>query len=141
MSLDVSEVKEIIAEALFVEPETVDLDSSLIDDLGAESIDFIDIIFQLEQKYNVKLPRGEIYDQAQRGFGEGEFEIKGTIQSKGLERLRELLPNVRSDRIREGLTVRDIPSLYTVQTFVSMIERQMGQSSMDQSNQLNDKRA
>ena len=53
-----------MADALPCEIERVKLDSSLIDDLGAQSIDFLDIVFRLERAFKVKIPRGKIIEEA-----------------------------------------------------------------------------
>ena len=50
------------------------LDASLINDLGAESIDFLDIVFRLERAFKVKIPRGKIVEEARGDLSEAEFE-------------------------------------------------------------------
>jgi hypothetical protein len=43
------------------------------------------------------------------------------LTTHGLTRLREALPEVPADRFREDLTVREIPTLFTVETFVNLV--------------------
>ncbi|MBV8585348.1 MAG: acyl carrier protein, partial [Verrucomicrobia bacterium] len=91
-------VAEIIANSLGCDVENVKPDSSLIDDLGAESIDFLDIVFRLERAFEVKIPRGEILSDARGPLSESEFESGGLVTPAGLERLRNFLSEVPADR-------------------------------------------
>ena len=54
-------VRNTLVEALAVEPDEVTEDATLQGDLGAESIDFLDIVFRLEKGFNIKIPRGELF--------------------------------------------------------------------------------
>ncbi|NMC21777.1 MAG: acyl carrier protein, partial [Thermogutta sp.] len=54
-------VREVLVDALAVEEDEVRPDSTLVGDLGAESIDFLDIVFKLEKTFNIKIPRGELF--------------------------------------------------------------------------------
>ncbi len=77
-------VAEILADALACKVGKVKLASSLIDDLGAESIDFLDIVFRLERAFKVKIPRGKILEQARGPLSESEFEKGGVVSEAGL---------------------------------------------------------
>jgi acyl carrier protein len=118
-------VKEIIADALYADVATIKEESGLITDLGAESIDFLDIVFRLEQEFSIKLPKGESEKKAREGLSDEDFAINGVLQAKGLERLREMMPEVSPDAIKPGLLEKDIPTLYTVGTFVRMVEERL----------------
>jgi acyl carrier protein len=78
-------VAETVADAIGCEPEKVKLESSLIDDLGAESIDFVDIIFRLQRLFKVKIPRGKIVEEARGSLSETEFEKAGVVSDAGVE--------------------------------------------------------
>lgn len=119
-------VFQIIADALYVEPEEVKADSNLMNDLGAESIDFLDIIFRLEKEFDVKIPRGEIENRAKGTLTDDEFAVDGMLTDVGLERLREVMPEIPGDQFKSGLFVRDIASLFNAQTFVRMVQEQQG---------------
>jgi len=123
MSIDqaiYSRVADAFCEALALDEDEVQLDSLVIDDLGAESLDFLDIAFRLERAFGIKIPRGEIQKAAERRSGEA-FEVEGKLTESGALSLREALPEVDSSDIVEGLAVRDIPRLFTVQTFYNMV--------------------
>jgi acyl carrier protein len=116
-------VAETIADALGCEPEDVKLDVSLIEGLDAESIDFLDLVFRLERAFKVKIPRGKIVEDARGDLPEAEFEQKGMVTDKGLERLRAFLTEVPADRFKAPLKVADVPRLFTAETFCKLVVR------------------
>lgn len=117
-------VAEIIADALGCDVEQVKLDSSLIKDLGAESIDFLDIVFRLERGFKVKIPRGKIVEDARGPLSEAEFESGGVVSEAGVARLKEFLNEVPADRFPSPLKVAEIARLFTTETFCKMVIRQ-----------------
>ena len=112
-------VTDAFVEALGVEPEEVELKSRVIDDLGAESLDFLDIAFRLERGLGVKIPRGEVQRRSQEGL-DGDFEIDGVLTPLGLRSLQEVMPEVDPSDIFEGMTAKDIPRLFLVETFYNI---------------------
>ncbi len=130
MSLNIIEtVREIVAESLYIEKDEVTLNATLMKDLGAESIDFLDIMFRLEKSFGIKLPRGEIEKRTKEDLTEEEFAIAGVLQPKGLQRLAEVMPEIDRSLIKEGLKLRDIPTLYTVGTFVKLVENHLNEKT------------
>ena len=122
-------VAEIIAAALPCEIERVKLEASLIDDLGAQSIDFLDIVFRLERAFKVKIPRGKIVEEARGSLPQAEFDRAGVVSAAGLERLKEFLSEVPRERFTSPLKVADIPWLFTTQTFCKIVIRQQRASA------------
>ena len=118
-------VRKVIAESLCVDLEDVKVESSLMRDLGAESIDFLDIMFRLEKEFEIKIPQREIERQARGGITEAEFEVDGVLQPKGMARLRELIPEIPAGEWREGLALREIPALFTVGVFCGIVKRKL----------------
>ncbi len=117
-------VADIVADALGCDLEKVKLESSLIDDLGAESIDFLDIVFRLERGFKVKIPRGKIVEEARGDLSESQFDNGGVVSDAGLARLKSFLNEVPAERFKSPLKVADIPRLFTVETFCKMVIRQ-----------------
>ncbi len=115
------QVRALIAEALATDPARVRLDSILMDDLGAESLDFLDIVFKLERAFDIQITRGEMERAARGDMSDDEFAPNGVISAAGLERLRALMPEAR-DRIQPGLRPVQILGLFSVQTFVNLVE-------------------
>jgi len=116
-------VAKTIADALGCEVDEVKRDASLIDDLGAESIDFLDLVFRLERAFKVKIPRGKIVEDARGDLPEAEFEQKGVVTEAGIARLRAFLSEVPADRITAPLKTADIPRLFTGETFAKLVIR------------------
>lgn len=113
-----------MADALGCDVEQVKLEASLIDDLGAESIDFLDIVFRLERTFKVKIPRGKIVEEARGDLSEAEFDKGGVVTDAGLARLKAYLSEVPTERFKAPLKSADIPRLFTTETFCKMVIRQ-----------------
>jgi acyl carrier protein len=113
-------VRQVVAEALARDPATVRLDSILMDELGAESLDFLDIVFKLERAFGIQITRGEMERAARGTMSDEEFAPGGIISEAGLARLRELMPEAQG-RIQPGLRPVQILSLFSVQTFVNLV--------------------
>lgn len=121
-------VRGAIAEVRGVPLEKVRLDSNLMSDLGADSLDFLDVVFKLEQHFDIQITRGEMERAARGDMSDDEFAPGGVISEKGLARLRELLPEA-GERIKPGLKPGQILSLFSVQTFVNLVRgKQSGAS-------------
>lgn len=116
-------VAQIVSDALGCELDEVKPQSSLIVDLDAESIDFLDLVFRLEKGFGVKIPRGKIVEDARGTLPEAEFEQKGLVTDRGLAQLRTFLSEVPADRFRSPLKVVEIPRLFTVETFCKLVIR------------------
>ena len=114
-------VSATIADALGCDLEEVKPDASLIDDLNAESIDFLDMVFRLERAFKVKIPRGKIVENARRTLTEAEFEHNGVVTDVGLAQLRAYLAEVPAERFKTPTKVKDIPRLFTTETFCKLV--------------------
>ena len=123
-------VSETIADALACDEEKVKLDASLIEDLGAESIDFLDIVFRLERAFKVKIPRGKLIEDARGELSEAEFEKGGIVSDAGFQRVKTFLSEVPAERIKSPLKVADIPRLFTTETFCKIVIRQQKAAAM-----------
>jgi len=110
-----------VADALGCETDEVTPQASLIEDLNAESIDFLDIVFRLERAFKVKIPRGKIVESARGALTEGEFEHNGIVTDVGLAQLRAYLSEVPPARFKTPTKVKDIPRLFTTETFCKLV--------------------
>jgi acyl carrier protein len=117
-----------IADVLAIDPGKITPAASLIDDLGAESLDFLDLVFRLETDHKIKIPRDGIRLIAQDGLGEG-FEQAGVLTPAALERLRILMPEVAQSRLAPGLRSHQIPNLFTVETFVRLVAWRLAETN------------
>jgi acyl carrier protein len=116
-------VAQTIADALGCDLDEVKPKSSLIEDLDAESIDFLDLVFRLEKGFGVKIPRGKIVEDARGPLPESEFESKGIVTEAGLARLRQFLDEVPAERIKTPLKAAEVPRLFTAETFCKVVIR------------------
>ena len=114
-------VREIIADGLVIDEDTISLSSRLIGDLGAESIDFLDLVFQLEKEFAIKIPRGQLEKNARGTLNEQEFEQNGVLTAKGLTALQSYLTEVPKDSFKANMKVNEIPLLFTVETFCKLV--------------------
>src|SRR5215510_11947778 len=86
-----SKVSATLVEALNVDEDQVKPESTLQGDLGAESIDFLDIVFRLEREFNIKIPRGELFPES-IFQGDPDFVKDGKITDKGIKELESKMP-------------------------------------------------
>ena len=112
-----------LADALGCDVDQVKLDASLIEDLQAESIDFLDLVFRLERAFKVKIPRGKIIEDARGELSEVEFEQRGVLTEAALIRLKSFLSEVPPERIKSPLKATEIPRLFTPETFCKVVLR------------------
>ncbi len=110
-----------MSDALGCDVEDIKLDVSLIEGLDAESIDFLDMVFRLERAFKIKIPRGKIVENARGTLTEAEFEQKGIVTEGGLAQLREYLSEVPAERFKTPMKVKDIPRLFTPETFCKLV--------------------
>lgn len=116
-------VRDAFVEALGVEDDEVTPESKVFDDLGAESLDLLEIVYLLEHAFQIKIPRDGIKEASKEGIDPSEYEVDGVLTDKALAKLREVMPEVDPGEIEPGLTANDIPRLFRVQTFVYLVER------------------
>ncbi len=114
-------VREIVADVLVIDKEDVSITSRLINDLGAESIDFLDLVFQLEKEFKIKIPRGQLEKNARGSLAEDEFEKGGILTAQGLDALKSYLSEIPGDQFKANMKVNEIPMLFTVETFCKLI--------------------
>ena len=110
-----------MADALGADVEDIKPDVSLIEGLDAESIDFLDMVFRLERAFKIKIPRGKIVENARGLLSEAEFEQKGIVTDVGLKQLKEYLSEVPAERFKTPMKVKDIPRLFTPETFCKLV--------------------
>ena len=119
-------VRSIIAEALGVEEEMITAEVGLIDELGAESLDFLDIAFRLEREFDLQFPRdnlGErIQSQHQDQYDEELFFRDGVSTDAFLVILKEMMPEVDESKMKKGMTQEEIAYLFTPNTWVRTIQ-------------------
>ena len=122
-------VHEVFQDALELDPEEVEFGSKVISELEAESIDFLDIAFQLEKSFQIKIPRGGIEKAAREGTEGDGLNEDGTLTPTALEALKVAMPEVPSDEFVMGLKPTDIPNLFRVGTFYNLVIKLLAEKS------------
>ena len=123
-----SKVSATLVEALNVDEEEIRPDSTLQGDLGAESIDFLDIVFRLEREFGIKIPRGELFPES-IFQGDPEFVQGGRVTAKGLHELRTRMPFANLGQFEQNPEVSHISDLFTVDLITRYIQGKLGQPS------------
>jgi acyl carrier protein len=121
----ISAVRACLAESLALKPGQIELASRLIDDLGADSLDFIDILFGLERQCNVKLRSAELDALLRADFAQEALVDKQFIPRADIDRLVDWLPALRAALDLDRITPRALYSYITVESLVLLIERRM----------------
>ena len=115
-------VRQSFADALGLEMDEVQPDSKVIGDLGAESLDFLDIAFRLERAFDIRIPRGGVEAASRDGLPEGEsYEVNGVLTAAALAKLATHMPEVPPAEFKVGLKVSEVPTLFRVHTFYNIV--------------------
>ncbi len=119
------ELKPLMIEVLGVESEAIQPESVLVADLGAESIDLLDLSFRIEEHFKVRIEANEIEREARQHLDGREYEKDGYLTDEALTLLRRLVPELDPARLTPGLRKVDLPALLTVSFFVRLIARKL----------------
>ena len=115
------EVQEVLVDALALDDDEVTATATLMGDLGAESIDFLDIVFRLEKSFEIKIPREELFP-AESLMSNPDFVSNGKLTQKGLAELKEKMPHTDLTEFQENPDINKMADLFTVDSVVSFIE-------------------
>src|SRR5262245_35463832 len=121
-----SMVSATLVEALNVDEEEIRPTATLQGDLGAESIDFLDIVFRLEREFGIRIPRGELFPES-IFQGDPAFVQDGRVTEKGLAELRPPMPFSDMRKYEKTLEVSAIGDLFTVEMIARYIQEKLGQ--------------
>ena len=111
-------VKSIVVDALSVEEDEVSPESRLTDDLGAESIDYLDIFFRIEKTFDITIERDELMVASSIS---DEYVDQSKITDAGMEELRKRFPYASLDTLDETRNVGDFLRVFTVDTLVKIV--------------------
>jgi acyl carrier protein len=111
-------VRTTLVDALGVEEEDVTADASLRNDLGAESIDLLDIVFRLERNFGIKIPRGELFPE---NMSDPDMTENGRLTPRGVAELKGRMPYADLSEFESDPDVEKILDLYTVDTLVQYV--------------------
>lgn len=122
-----SAVKEAVTEALALDEDEVTPDATLMDELGAESIDLLDILFRIEKSVGVKIEASDLGDHIQGGIPDEEFgDENDVITPKGMEQLKKVMPQIDAEELEGNLKADEVISYFTVQNLSDMVAERAG---------------
>ena len=117
-------VSEVLIDALGVEDDEVTPEATMIGDLGAESIDFLDIVFKLEQAFGISIDREELFPDDI--LTSSEYLQDGKVTADGVAKLKERMPFANLDKFEANPVVQDFANLLTVQDLCRFVEHKQG---------------
>jgi len=118
-------VRATLVDALGVDDEDVTETARLSADLGAESIDFLDIVFRLEKNFATKIPRGELFPENFAAAGTA-YVANGMVTEAGLAELKVRMPHADIDSFAKNPKVENLQELFTVGMIVNFLQRKLG---------------
>lgn len=122
-------VRTAVVDALGVDDDEVTPQATLLDELGAESIDLLDILFRLERKLGVKIQAADLAAYVQGGISDDEFaDDNGVITERGLAHVKSVMPQVDEDSLRGNFQAEKVMSLFTVDNLTDLVASRMGAS-------------
>jgi acyl carrier protein len=117
-------VQEVLVDALGLDEDEVTEEATLMGDLGAESIDFLDIVFRLEKAFDIKVPREELFP-AESVLNNPEYVSGGKLTAKGMDELRARMPHTDLSQFERDPDVNKIADLFTVGAIVNFLEMKL----------------
>jgi acyl carrier protein len=121
-------VRDVLVDALAVDEDEVTPDASLTGSLGAESIDFLDIVFKLEQAFNFKIAQGELFpDNVQQ---DPTYVKDGRVTPDGIAALKARLPHADFSKLETDPQISKVGGIFTVESVVRFVEKKLGASAV-----------
>jgi acyl carrier protein len=121
-------VTQVLVDALNVDEGDVTPTATLQGDLGAESIDFLDIVFRLEREFGIKIPRGELFPES-IFRGDPELVSGGKITDKGIDELRSRMPYADLGGLDCDRELSAVPDLFTVDLLTRYVAWKLDQGA------------
>ena len=118
-------VRDALVEALGLDEDEVTPEAKLSADLGAESIDFLDITFRLEKAFSIKIPRGDLVPD--NLLNDPRYVKDGKLTDKGMEEFKARMPHADLSEFEQDPDVGKIMDLFSVQTIVNYVTGKLGQ--------------
>lgn len=116
-------VRECLAKVLDVSAETVRLKQCIVADLGADSLDLLDLTFQLEQRFGISISPRDIERRTSAKLGGKPLDVDGVYTPEALAALRQALPEIPPEELPDGLTTAELPRRIRVATMVNLVCR------------------
>ncbi|MEV6275634.1 acyl carrier protein [Nocardia sp. NPDC051832] len=123
-------VREIVAEAVALDIDEVEADATLFGEVGAESIDLLDILFRIERRLGVKITTNELSERIQGGIPDEQFGTDdGLVSDVGLAQLEKVMPQIDTAELSGKLPAEDVMNLFTVRNLADLVSPHVGAAS------------
>jgi acyl carrier protein len=119
-----NKVQQVLVDALGVDEDEIKPDAALMDDLGAESIDFLDIQFRLEKAFGIKIPKGDLTPEGLTN--NPEFVQGGKFTERGLQEVATRMPLADITPLKQDAKVENMSKLFTVEFITKYIASKVG---------------
>jgi acyl carrier protein len=120
-------VRTALMDALAVDEDEVTPEATLVGDLGAESIDFLDIVFKLEKGFDIKIPRGELFPEDV--LSSAHYVQNGRVTAEGIAELKKRMPFADLTKFAANPVVQDFGSMLTVRDMCRFVESKLGMAA------------
>lgn len=117
-------VRDELVDALAVDDDEVTPEATMVGDLGAESIDFLDIVFKLEKAFNIEIPRSELFPEDI--LTNAEYVKDGKVTPAGVEALKKRMPFADLTKFESNPQVQEFGNLLTVSDLCRYVESKVG---------------
>ena len=121
----------LVREVTGAREDQVTMDSNLMVDLGAESIDLLDFSFLIEETFGITIEADEFERQASQRIPGGQYEREGYLTPEAIEELKKALPEVPPEKLQPGLRKIELPLVLNVAVFVHLIQRKVAQRQQE----------
>jgi len=119
-----AKVRQVLVDALGVDEEEVTPQSRLVADLGAESIDFLDIVFRLEKAFGIKIQQSELFPE--NVLNDPRYVVSGKVTDAGMAELRQRLPHSDLSAFDKSRSVQDFSNVFTTDAIVKFVQAKLG---------------
>ncbi len=119
-----AKVRTVLTGALAVDADEVTPQARLNEDLGAESIDYLDITFQLEKAFGIKIPQADLSPESV--FSNPEYVVNGKVTPKGLDELKRRMPFADLTAFEKDPDINKFRDVFTVDTLVRYVMSKLG---------------
>lgn len=116
-------VKQTLVDALSVEEDEVTPEATLTGDLGAESIDFLDIVFRLEKQFEIKIPQDELFSR--EVLSNPEYVVDRKLNAAGIAALEKAMPHVNLTEFKKDPDIDKLSDVFTVDTIVKFVQSKL----------------
>jgi acyl carrier protein len=121
--------QSVIEESVGIPADSIGLDDTLFDGLEIDSIDLVDILFELENTYDIELKISDIEERAKAELGDQPYEIEGVITPEGLKAIKSNMVEIDISKVKEGLTVHQLVRLFTVHSICKIVKYKLDAKS------------